>query len=250
MTLTELETFRMQLTPAPFNRPLFRHPGADGLLLTDAREDLVRKSGLDHARYRVGPRRIVMAAVLVLSAAMPASSTPDAIDTGRSTITIHVFKAGLFRVLADDHEIQAPIKEGSIDEGTSPAVKLVVEAERMHVLDPGLSPKDRNEVQTRMLGVEVLDASHFTKIGFESTAVDRLDSGGWLVRGHLTLHGQRRPVVVKVAGEHGHYTGFTSLKQTDFGITPISIAGGTVKVKDEVRVEFDVWTPAPKRDGR
>ena len=36
------------------------------------------------------------------------------------------------------------------------------------------------------------------------------------------------------------HIGSTSLKQTDFGITPISIAGGTVKVKDEVRIEFDV----------
>jgi hypothetical protein len=30
------------------------------------------------------------------------------------------------------------------------------------------------------------------------------------------------------------------LKQRDFGITPVSIGGGTIKVKDEVRIEFDV----------
>jgi len=30
------------------------------------------------------------------------------------------------------------------------------------------------------------------------------------------------------------------LKQHDFGITPISIAGGTVKVRDELKVEFDI----------
>jgi hypothetical protein len=31
-----------------------------------------------------------------------------------------------------------------------------------------------------------------------------------------------------------------TLKQSDFGIRPISIVGGTVKVKDELKVEFDV----------
>ena len=113
-----------------------------------------------------------------------------------------------------------------------------------------LSTKDRDDVQTRMLSAEVLDTNRFPQIRFESTTVDRLDHGGWMVRGQLTLHGESRPVVVKVSGEHGHYTGSTSVKQTDFGVAPISIAGGTVKVKDEVRIEFDVWTRAIPRDAR
>jgi hypothetical protein len=38
----------------------------------------------------------------------------------------------------------------------------------------------------------------------------------------------------------GHFAPF--LRQSDFGILPISIAGGTVKVKDEVTIEFDIVT--------
>jgi len=30
------------------------------------------------------------------------------------------------------------------------------------------------------------------------------------------------------------------LKQTEFGITPVKVAGGTVKVKDEVKVAFSI----------
>jgi hypothetical protein len=30
------------------------------------------------------------------------------------------------------------------------------------------------------------------------------------------------------------------VKQSDFGIKPVKVAGGTVKVKDEVRIEFDI----------
>jgi hypothetical protein len=47
-------------------------------------------------------------------------------------------------------------------------------------------------------------------------------------------------VTVTVEGQHAHYHGSAVLKQRDFGITPIRIAGGSVKVKDEVRVEFDI----------
>jgi len=205
---------------------------------------------LNRARPWVGRRRIVAAALIALLTAAPASGAPEAIDTDRSTITIHVFKSGLFRAFADNHEIQAPIKEGSVDAGTNPRVNLVVDAGRMHVLDPGLSSKDRNEVQTRMLGAEVLDANQFPQIRFESTAVDPTGPGSWMVRGQLTMHGQSRPVAVKVSGEQGHYKGSVSLKQKDFGITPISIVGGTVKVKDEVRIDFDVWTRAEPPAGR
>jgi len=43
-----------------------------------------------------------------------------------------------------------------------------------------------------------------------------------------------------VTERNGHYLGTTALKQKDFGITPISLAGGTVKVKNELRLEFDI----------
>jgi len=32
------------------------------------------------------------------------------------------------------------------------------------------------------------------------------------------------------------------LKQRDFAIKPISIVGGTVKVKDDIKIEFDIAT--------
>jgi polyisoprenoid-binding protein YceI len=60
------------------------------------------------------------------------------------------------------------------------------------------------------------------------------------VHGELTLHGETRPVRVTVEGQNGRYHGSAELRQKDFGITPVTVAGGTVKVKNEVRVEFDV----------
>ena len=58
--------------------------------------------------------------------------------------------------------------------------------------------------------------------------------------GELTIHGATRTVMFTAARQGEHYRGTTTIKQRDFGIDPISIAGGTVKVKDEVKVTFDI----------
>jgi hypothetical protein len=48
-------------------------------------------------------------------------------------------------------------------------------------------------------------------------------------------------VLVEVNGGSGHYHGSASVRQTDFGIKPVSAGGGAIKVKDEVRVEFEIF---------
>ena len=196
-----------------------------------------------HGRARLAPTSLVMAGILMaFSVAQPVATAHQAIDTDQSTMTVRVFKTGLFRALADNHEVQASIRSGFVDDGANAGVEIVVDAPRLHVVDPGLSSHDRDQVQTRMLGPDVLDVTRFPLIRFESTMVEGTQLDGWTVRGRLTLHGQTQPVTVKVVFDHGHYRGSASLKQTDFGIAPISIAGGTVKVKDEVSIEFDVVT--------
>ena len=177
-----------------------------------------------------------------LALAAPGSAEDRLIDTGRSTVTVRVFKSGLFRAFADDHLVQAPLAEGSLDDSATPHVQIVIDARRMRVLDPGLSAGDRQEVQRRMLGPEVLDVDRFQWISFHSVAIHRLDAGGWLVRGELELHGQIHAVTVNVFHENSRYKGSATLRQSDFGIAPISILGGTVKVKDEIKIGFDIAT--------
>ncbi len=174
-----------------------------------------------------------------LSPALWSQSQP--IDAQRSIITIRVFKSGLFSAFADNHEIQAPISEGSVDESKR-EVSLVIEAKQLQVLDPGLPPEKRAEVQTRMLGPEVLDSSKFAQIRFRSTSVEPVSGNSFRVRGDLSLHGQTAPISLEVAGRDGSYRGQCVLKQRTFGIEPIRIAGGTVKVKDEVKIEFTIVT--------
>jgi hypothetical protein len=178
----------------------------------------------------------------LVAVARPGVAQSRAIDLTRSTVTVHVFKSGLFRAFADDHVIEAQLADGSLDDGATPTVRIALEVGNMRVVDPGLSPKDRGEVQTRMLGPDVLDANRFTQIRFRSVAIQKGDANRWSVRGELEVHGQTRPVTVNVVREQDHYKGSALLKQSDFGITPISIVGGTVKVKDEMRIDFDIVT--------
>jgi polyisoprenoid-binding protein YceI len=60
------------------------------------------------------------------------------------------------------------------------------------------------------------------------------------VHGNLTLHGRERPVSFEVVLKEDHYRGSLPLKQTDFGMKPVTVAGGTVKVKDDVKIEFEI----------
>jgi YceI-like protein len=180
----------------------------------------------------------VALSMVVATTALGAESRP--IDTERSVLTILVYKSGLFSAFADDHVIRAPIAAGSISPEGSLAVEISVRSANLIVLDPKLSADKRAEVQTRMLGPEVLDSTRFPDITFASMRIEPASDDRWTVTGRLTIHGATRPATFSVTRQDGRYRGTVTLKQSDFRIKPISIAAGTVKVKDEVKVEFDV----------
>jgi len=176
-------------------------------------------------------------AALIAWAAAWGQSKP--IDAAHSTMMVHVFKAGVLSALGHDHEITAPVAEGSVD-AAARKVELRLNAAALRVVDAKASDKDRGEIQSTMLGSEVLDAQNFKEIRFLSTSAGQLAAGAWTVTGDLTLHGQTRPITVQVREKDGRYTGSGKLKITEFGIKPVKAAGGTVRVKDEVQIDFDI----------
>jgi polyisoprenoid-binding protein YceI len=64
------------------------------------------------------------------------------------------------------------------------------------------------------------------------------------VTGDLDLHGVSRsltlPLRVEVAAGTLTATGKTTLRQSDFGMKPVSAGGGTVKVKNEIAVDLRI----------
>lgn len=190
-----------------------------------------------HGRYFA-----ILPAVILISWMISASARAEAraIDASRSSLTIHVGKAGIFSGLGDTHEVAAPLEVGTLELSPRQSVQLKFDARKLRVLDPKLSAEKRAQVQETMLGPKVLDSSRFTEISFESTAVEPAGPDHWTVRGDLKLHGQANPIVVDVALKNGHYVGTAAFKQRAFGIEPVSAGGGTVKVKDELKIEFDI----------
>lgn len=180
-----------------------------------------------------------MVAALYLPLMAQPADTAKTIDTGKSVMTVRVLKSGLFSAFGHEHEVRAPIQQGSfrVDD---PMAELAVDARQLRVIDKDVSAKDRGEIQETMLGPQVLDSERFPEIRFRSTRVDRLGDGKWVVHGELTLHGQTHPVEVQVEGVQDHFRGSAEIRQKDFGITPVSVGGGAVKVKNEVRVDFEV----------
>ena len=188
-----------------------------------------------------------------------ASAQPLEINTSASKVTVHVYKAGLFSAFGDNHTIAAPLASATLDTEKR-SVELTFKVKDMKVEDPGSNDSKRQQVESNMKGEKVLDGARFPEIKFVSTSVEKQGGANYLVHGNLSLHGTTKPVNVPVsfkdgqskAGQDkdgsdkaGHYSGTVKLKQTDFGITPITIAGGAVKVKDVIEIDFDiVTTPA------
>lgn len=173
----------------------------------------------------------------LLSRFCPAASSP--VDVQHSTVTIRVFKSGLFSGLAHNHEIAAPLSSGTIDL-TTLSVEVHFAAQNLSVLDPEASPGDRAKVQETMLSDKVLDVERFPQITFVSRSVKSAEGNVYMVEGDLTLHGVTHPLALTVSLTNGHYMGSVKLKQTAFGITPISLFGGSVKVKDIIEINLDI----------
>jgi polyisoprenoid-binding protein YceI len=176
---------------------------------------------------------------LMAFACIASAQGPREIDVEKSVLTVRVYKSGLFSAFAHDHEIRAPIQSGRFDEQKH-TVEFKVRSAELKVLDPKVSDNERSQVQHTMLSPKVLDPEKFPEISFHSTSIKPAGEGKWNVEGALSLHGETHPVKVDVAGDKGIYRGSARLRQTEFGITPVSIGGGSIKVKDEVRIEFEI----------
>jgi len=179
------------------------------------------------------------AAFLAITAAAAAQDT--AIDIQRSTITIHVGKAGLLSAAGHDHTISAPLASGTMRESPTPHVEFTVETAKMTVKpDPKVDAKTQATIQTDMEEMTI-ETKKFPQITFRSSRIEKLAEGQWKVEGDLSLHGVTKPVSLTVKRAGASYTAHTVLKQTSFGIKPISIGGGVIKVKDEVEIDFEIF---------
>jgi polyisoprenoid-binding protein YceI len=183
--------------------------------------------------------RILLLSIVMIPTLSTGQEKGDkTIDVQRSSITIRVGKSGAFSAAGHNHTVTAPITSGTFNDSDKPRVEFQVAAAKMKVEPDPKDEKHQAEVQQTMQE-KVLESAKYPEIKFRSTNVEKAGDGAWTVKGSLTLHGVTQPVAVSVKKAGEIYSGTAVIKQTDFGIKPISV-GGMVKVKNELDITFDI----------
>lgn len=179
------------------------------------------------------------------------------LDADRSDVRFLVYRAGpLAALIGHNHVIEASQLSGDIyltpdirASGfslTLPVAGFVVDdPAARNVEGPEFTPQPSaaaiEGTRQNMLGPEVLDAKRFPVVSIRSVKLLGPDWGlDATVR--ITLHGTARDITVPIAverdGESLTVTGAFDIQQSDFGITPFSVGGGALRVRNSVRVRF------------
>lgn len=186
---------------------------------------------------------------------------PDgyAIDPAMSRFTVKAFASGMFSALA--HSPTLAIRDFKGEARFSPegadgaSLTLRINPKSLTVEDR-VSDKDRQEIE-RTMNQQVLETDRYPEIVYESSkvAASKAGNGQYFLNlvGDLSLHGTTKPepisVQVAVVGDtlraHGEFT----ILQTAYGIKPVSIAGGSIKLKDELKLSFDILARKEKDGG-
>jgi polyisoprenoid-binding protein YceI len=172
------------------------------------------------------------------------------VDPRASQFTVQAFASGLISAIAHSPKIsiRGYTAETTFVPGTlaNAKLKVIVKSNTLEVLDE-MREADRREIH-RVMFDEVLESKRYPEIVFESTSIsgDKLKENlnRVNVEGRLVLHGvtSHQSFFCQVAfGDDSFraYGEFTLL-QSEYGIRIASIAGGTLKLQDELRFSFYV----------
>jgi len=172
------------------------------------------------------------------------------IDGRSSRFTVRAFATGLLAAMGHNPTIGIRDFSGEMkfdpDKLEAGSLKIVIKSSSLSVQDD-ISAKDLREMEL-LMKQEVLETSKFPEIFYESPVItvtkmaDSLYSAA--LKGKLTLHGVSRiqPINVRVAllGNMLRASGDFSVCQTNYDINLVSVAGGALKLKDELKFSFEI----------
>lgn len=189
-------------------------------------------------------------------------ASPLQADTSASQLVIRAGRSGLLSALSHDHQFIPARWQAEVDfdpeRPQEVRVDVRIDAATLHDQVARLAKGARDYVDREAAGPKVLDAQRYPEIRFHGESASARGEGDGLqgvLHGALSLHGTTRPIDVPFharADAPGYrVSGSVRFRQTDFGITPISKAGGTIGVDDEIQVDFElVLAPASGAAGR
>lgn len=182
----------------------------------------------------------------------PASVAPAAarnawpIDPAQSLVTVTVRRGGPLARLGHDHVVASRTLAGYVDPQAGYAQfqfrldQMTVDETELRQqagLDTTPSADAIAGTRTNML-TKVLDAERFPLVVLKAWRT------GAMVKLEVQLHGQVRTVEVPVRLEQEPgmvaASGSLRLRQSDFGIVPMSVLGGAMVVQDEMELAFRI----------
>ena len=161
-------------------------------------------------------------------------------DKRASQFTVQVFSGGMLSafghsptIIIRDFTAEADVNPGNPEQAS---LKVVIQAASLSVKDD-ISDKDKREIE-RMMQQEILETSSYPEIVYECS------SFAATLNGELTMHGVTRPQPVTaraaLTADSLRAFGSFSLLQTDYELKLASVAGGALKVKDELKFSFNI----------
>lgn len=172
------------------------------------------------------------------------------IEAKGGKFTVQALATGLLSVFGHNPTIAIPDFEGEVlldpEAVEHSSLRLVIHSASLTDTDD-ISEKDRNEIN-RAMHQEVLETDSFPDIVYECFSLTASKTGEgqyWVaLNGELTLRGITRaqPVSARLSlnGDKLRAAGDFSVRQSDYEIKPVSAVGGTIKLKDELKLSFDI----------
>ncbi|HEY3740083.1 MAG TPA: YceI family protein [Bryobacteraceae bacterium] len=172
------------------------------------------------------------------------------LDKSISRFTVRATAGGLLAAMGHNPTIAIRDFTGTVDfdpaDPTKASLRLEIRADSLEVTDD-VSSKDKREIETTM-HQKVLASASNPKIIFQTTkvAAEPVDEGRFRVTmtGNLSLRGVTRSqnLTTQITLQHQilRASGQFSILQSDFGIAPVTVAGGMLKLKDELKFNYDL----------
>jgi polyisoprenoid-binding protein YceI len=181
---------------------------------------------------------------------MTATAVHYVMDARASRFTVQAFATGVLAAMG--HNPTLGIRDFSGEVNFSPdtlegnSFHLSIKNSSLSVQND-ISDKDRREIE-RLMHEQVLETAEYPAIVYDvpdftaTKMVDTLYSAA--LNGNLTLHGvtNSQPVTARVAvfGEMLRASGDFTLNQTDYQIKLVSVAGGALKLKNDLKFSFEI----------
>jgi polyisoprenoid-binding protein YceI len=170
------------------------------------------------------------------------------IDAKASLFTVQAFASGIVAVVAHSPKFAIRHFAGSVtfvpNTIEDASLNLTIKTRSLEIMDD-VRANDRREIEKVMFD-EVLESSRFPTVEYKSSRVAATKITDNMYRanvwGDLTLHGATRGLQLDMQVMAGEETlkaqGSFSIQQSDFGLKIVTVAGGSLTLKDELKFGY------------